>query len=437
MLNRRIALISDHASPLAVAGGVDSGGQNVYVAQVARHLAARGCAVDVFTRRDAAEPAEVVDWQPGVRVVHVPAGPPRFVRKEELLPFMGDFAGWMADFCRRQGMGYDLVHANFFMSGMVAIRLQQRLGLPFVMTFHALGKVRRLHQGDADGFPEARLAIEERIIGCADRIIAECPQDEQDLVRLYGADPASITVIPCGFDPAEFAPVEKSLARRTLDLPADDPIVLQLGRLVPRKGIDTVIRGVAELRRRHGIPARLIVVGGDSDAPDENRTPEIRRLRAVADAAKIAEHVQFTGRRDRDRLRFFYSAADVFVTTPWYEPFGITPLEAMACGTPVVGANVGGIKHSVQHGKTGFLVPPRDPGAVADRLVELYRDPPLLARLGRNGLKRAHEHFTWQRVAGAIAALYEDVLTDRKMAPARRAYAGSAPVAAFPRPAIL
>ena len=179
----RIALISEHASPLAAAGGVDSGGQNVYVAHVARGLSKLGYKVDVFTRRDDTSLPAIVEWEDGVRVVHVPAGPARFVPKEDLLAHMDEFARFMVDFCRRRSH-YDLVHANFFMSGLVAMRIRQACGIPFVVTFHALGLVRRQYQKDAYRFPAERVDIERHIAQAADRLIAECPQDEQDLVQL-------------------------------------------------------------------------------------------------------------------------------------------------------------------------------------------------------------------------------------------------------------
>lgn len=403
----RIALISDHASPLAAAGGVDSGGQNVYVAEVARHLASRGHFVDVFTRRDHEGLPEIVEWRPRVRVVHVPAGPPRFVRKEELLPTMPDFAAYVRAFATGS-TDYDVVHANFFMSGLVALELKRTMGIPFAITFHALGLVRRKHQGAADEFPEERTAIERMLLQEADAVIAECPQDLTDLVTLYGADRGKIYVIPCGFSPAEFWPIPPRFARRMLGLRPDEHVVLQVGRLVPRKGVDNVIRGVARLGRR-GVRAKLLIVGGNSDIPDPDLTPEIRRLKAIAEEEGIVDSVTFTGRRSRELLKLYYGAADVFVTTPWYEPFGITPLEAMACATPVIGANVGGIKYSVADGTTGFLVPPKDPDALAERLATLYANPRLCKRLSRSAARRANGTFTWEKVTGAIARVYEDV----------------------------
>jgi glycosyltransferase involved in cell wall biosynthesis len=407
-VRKSIALISDHASPLAAAGGVDSGGQNVYVAQVARHLAARGYAVDVFTRRDSPLPPEIVQWEPNVRVIHVPAGPAQFVRKEDLLGEMDAFAQWMIDFCDANGR-YDLVHANFFMSGLVAIRLKHRLRIPFVVTFHALGRVRRLHQGDADQFPPERIAIEQQVIEEAAGIIAECPQDREDLVSLYGADPARICIVPCGFDASEFWPIARRFARRALGLRPDERIMVNIGRMVPRKGVDNAIRGLGGLKRDFGVDARLLIVGGNSDVPCPILTPEIGRLKGIADEEGVAGQVTFTGRRSRELLKLYYSAADVFVTTPWYEPFGITPLEAMACGTPVIGADVGGIKYSVADGETGYLVPPNDPGALASRLADLYLHPERLVQFSRNGVRRVNASFTWRKVSGAVASLYESI----------------------------
>ncbi|GAA5512853.1 D-inositol-3-phosphate glycosyltransferase [Deinococcus carri] len=414
---KKIALISEHASPLATLGGTDAGGQNVYVAQVARHLANLGHAVDVFTRRDAPHLPEVLEWVPGVRVVHVPAGPAAVIPKEDLLPLMPEFTRYMAAFMAREGR-YDLLHANFWMSGLVAADLKRLLGVPFVITFHALGKVRRLHQGEADGFPDDRFAIEERLVREADRIIAECPQDEADLRELYGADPARIVTVPCGFDPAEFSPQGRREARERLGLDPAELTVLQLGRMVPRKGVDDAIRGFARAVRSLGQPARLLVVGGNSPDPDPALTPELGRLRAIAQEEGVEDRVTFTGSRDRSVLRDYYSAADVFISTPWYEPFGITPLEAMACGTPVLGARVGGIQHTVADGETGFLVPPRDPDALGERLADLLADAALRERMGAAALARVRTHFTWEGVARQLAQVYREVGEETAAQPA-------------------
>jgi glycosyltransferase involved in cell wall biosynthesis len=408
---RRIALISDHASPLAAPGSIDCGGQNVYVAHLARELALAGHLVDVFTRRDAIGQKQLVRWRDNIRVVNVPAGPAHHVPKEQLLPYVQAFARFTTRFARHQPAIYDIVHANFFMSGMVARHLKQTLGIPFVITFHALGQVRRLAQGADDAFPPARIRIETLLMQQADRIIAECPQDRLDMQQLYGASPARIAVTPCGFDPGELWPQDRLEARSLLGLDPGRFTVLQLGRMVPRKGVDTVIQATALLRSRHGIDAQLLVVGGDTHAGGRDG-PEMARLRALAARLGILEHVRFAGQKPRAELRTWYSAADAFVTTPWYEPFGITPVEAMACARPVVGSEVGGIKSTVVDGGTGFLVPSRDPQAVAERLATLQRNPLLARSMGDAGLRRAYRHYTWRSVAQQVAAVYAAVLAE-------------------------
>ncbi len=412
-MTRRVALISEHASPLAVLGGVDGGGQNVYVGQIAKNLAAIGYDVDVFTRRDSELLPETAEWVNGVRIVHVPAGPPTPVRKEDLLPFMEQFTRFVIDFARRQRPVYDLLHANFWMSGLVAAEVKTALGLPFVITFHALGRVRRLHQGESDEFPDIRFDLEDRIVAEADRIIAESPQEEEDLIRFYNCDPSRLTIVPAGFSPAEFWPIGKALARVALGIPPDERVILQLGRMVPRKGVEEVVRALSLLRRDYDLRARLLIVGGDSERPDPACTPELGRLETIAREEQVDDSVTFVGARPRDALRWYYSAADIFVSTPWYEPFGITPIEAMACGTPVVGANVGGIKFTVRDGETGYLVPPKDPAILAERIAYLYRHPKLLRAFGSQAIRRANDLFNWHKVTMAIASLYEEVLDAR------------------------
>lgn len=416
----RIALISEHASPLAALGGVDSGGQNVYVAEIAMHLARMGYEIDIFTRRDAAHLPDVVICSPQVRVIHVCAGPSTRMAKEALLPFMDEFAAEVIRFMRNSSKVYDLVHANFFMSGYVAIAIKQALHIPFVVTFHALGKVRRQHQGSQDRFPPERCQIEKEVMEEAEAIIAECPQDKTDLITLYEVDARKITVIPCGVNPAEFHPVPKREACARIGVKPQERIVLQLGRWVPRKGIETAIRGFSELLRMHRTKARLLIVGGDSPSPDPQLTPEFKRLQIIANECGITDSVTFVGARPRCELKYYYSAADAFISTPWYEPFGITPIEAMACGTPVIGSSVGGIKHTVVEGKTGFLIPPRDHTLVGAKLARLFNDGELSERMSGNCVARVIEHFTWEKVSAGIATLYKRVMLERMHFPAAR-----------------
>ncbi|MFL5728044.1 MAG: glycosyltransferase [Cytophagaceae bacterium] len=212
----------------------------------------------------------------------------------------------------------------------------------------------------------------------------------------------------------EFHPADKREAKIKLGLNPDEKIVLQLGRMVPRKGVDNVIRSIASLLKIKSIPLKLLIVGGESDEPDPVKTPEIGRLKEIAGAEKIADKVIFAGRKNRQQLIDYYNAADVFVSTPWYEPFGITPLEAMACGTPVIGANVGGIKYSVLHGKTGFLVPPKEPEILGQRILSALCSREVLQELSANALEHVNKYFRWDTVTWQIAELYSQVKKDKK-----------------------
>lgn len=408
-MRRKIAFISEHASPLAVLGGTDSGGQNVYVDRVARHLSKLGYDVDIFTRWDNPRQAHIVRYESGIRVIHVRAGEKAFIPKENLFQYMDEFSGNMLELIKKERLNYEVIHAHFWMSGYVAAMVKKTIGVPFVITFHALGKVRRLHQGSADSFPDSRFHIEEMIVNQADAIIAECPQDKDDLMIHYYAKQEKIKVIPCGFDRAEFYPMEKRLCSIRLGLDPNEKIILQLGRMVPRKGVEDVIRGTSLLLKRKKFPVRLLVVGGESEDPCPVKTPEIGRLQCIADQEGISDRVTFVGRRGRNLLKYYYNAAHVFVSTPWYEPFGITPLEAMACGVPVVGTNVGGIKYSVEHEKTGFLVPVHEPEVLARRMLEILENPVVSKDLGLRAVRRVNRLFTWEIVTREIADLYEKI----------------------------
>ncbi|HEY9197467.1 MAG TPA: glycosyltransferase, partial [Mucilaginibacter sp.] len=323
---KKIAFISEHASPLAHLGGVDTGGQNVYVAQLAKHLTERGHTVDIYTRKEDISMENVIDWLPNIRVINIQAGPVRPIPKEEILDFMPEFDEQMQLFINHEKLHYDLVHANFFMSGLIAMSLKLNMGIPFVITFHALGHVRKLHQKEADKFPEERLDIETLICKEADQIIAECPQDRDDLVQYCKADRKKIAIVPCGFSQTEFYPIHKDIARKILRIDPHEKVLLQLGRMVPRKGIDNVIRSVATLKKKSDQKVKLLIVGGNKENMAESSCPEYKRLSDLVSSLGIAGQVEFAGKKSREHLKFYYAAADVFITTPWYEPFGITPL---------------------------------------------------------------------------------------------------------------
>jgi len=405
MKRNSIAFISEHASPLNHLGGIDSGGQNIYVGELAKELAKQGYEIDIFTRRDNKDQAQIIHWLPNINIIHVDAGPAVHIPKEELLQYMGQFLLFMQNFMERENKSYSLVHAHFWMSGWVAMELKKIMEIPFVITFHALGLVRLKHQQEADKFPKERIDIERNIIKYADKIIAECPQDAEDLITLYNAEKEHVTIIPCGFNPAEFFSLDKKKARAYLKLDPDEKILLQLGRMVPRKGIDNVIRSLKYLNKDLG-KFKLLIVGGEKNSAD----PEFRRLQDIAVSEGVAEQVIFKGSKSREILRYYYSAADIFISTPWYEPFGITPLEAMACGTPVIGANVGGIKYSVADGTTGFLVSPKNPLELAEKIEKILNNEDLLKCMRTAAIQRVNRHFTWQKIAQKMKDLYNSTL---------------------------
>jgi D-inositol-3-phosphate glycosyltransferase len=397
-------MISEHASPLAALGGEDSGGQNVYVAELARRLATMGHEVDVFTRQDNPLLPEVVPFAEEVRVINLPTGPAKRIPKDDLFPYMASFRDAFYRFARDEPTAYDLVHANFWMSGWVACEAKRDLGLPFAQTFHALGAIKRREQGGADTSPPERPAAEFRIVEEADRILATCPAEVEELTELYYTDPARLSLVPCGVDIGTFRPVDKKEVRRALGLP-DRPTVVYVGRLVPRKGVTTLIEAFALLPR--GLDARLVIVGGEPGG-----SPEIAQLSALAEGLKVREGVIFAGSRPQGELYRYYGAADAAVSVPHYEPFGMTPLEAMACATPVVGSEVGGIKTSVADGASGFLVPPKRAEVLADRLLRLLSDGKLRDRMGRAAQRRVEERYTWERVARLAAAAFSKVVRE-------------------------
>jgi D-inositol-3-phosphate glycosyltransferase len=409
----RIAFLSEHASPLALLGSADAGGQNVYVDEVSRNLALRGYAVDVFTRRDSSDAPEIVQWRPGVRVIHLEAGPPLPRPKDELWPYMPDFRDALLRFMEHDEVRYDLLHGNFWMSGWVASELGRRLGIPVIQIFHAMGKTKRRHQRNVDTSPGDRIKTELDVVRSVDRLIAQCPNERTELLRDYHADERKIAMIPSAVNTRTFRPVARSEARQRIGLDTNGFVIVYVGRMLPRKDIRNVIRALAILTQHYESVAKtvkLMVVGGETVDADPVATPEIGVLQRLAAELGVSDQFYCVGKRQQDMLRYYYSAGDVVVTTPWYEPFGLTPLEAMACARPVIGSAVGGIPYTVVNGETGFLVPPRNPEKLAERLYQLLTQPELRQRMGQAARLRVEQEFTWPVVAMRTASLYESLL---------------------------
>ncbi|NEY35116.1 glycosyltransferase [Streptomyces sp. PRKS01-65] len=399
----RIAMVSEHASPLAALGGVDAGGQNVYVARLTEELAARGHDVTVYTRRDAAGLPDRVPLPGGAVVEHVPAGPPEAVPKDDLFPYMPAFGAHLARAWARERP--DVVHAHFWMSGMAAGTGARPHGIPVVQTFHALGTVKRRHQGGADTSPPERIGIERQIGRTCQRVLATCTDEVMELADM-GVPTRQVSVVPCGVDAGHFRPgagtggtPPRRLRHR----------LLACGRLVPRKGYDQAVRALAH------IPGTELVLAGGPPGDAIGADPEARRLLRIAEETGVADRVRLLGAVDPHDMPALIRSADLVLCTPVYEPFGIVPLEAMACGVPVLATDVGGHRDSVADGVTGRLVPPQDPGAIAEAARALLADEGLRRRYGTAGRERVLAHYTWRRVADGAEQVYRQTLADHAL----------------------
>jgi type III pantothenate kinase len=355
--------------------------------------------VVVHTRRDDPGLARRVALCPGVEVDHVDAGPPCAVSKDTLLPHMDAFAAELERVWRRERP--DVVHSHFWMSGLAALRAARALDIPVVHTFHALGTVKRRYQGNADTSPPERLDVERDIVRDVDRIVATCTDEAFELMRL-GADRSRVHVVPCGVDLDHFRPTGRTDPRGA------GHRVVYAGRLVERKGIGNIISALEQ------VPGCELVVAGGPPREALGDDPEAQRLQALAQRHGVADRLDLRGRVDRDDLPALLRSADALVTVPWYEPFGITPLEAMACGTPVIASAVGGLIDTVVDGVTGRHVPPRDPDRLAGVLRELLADPAARAEQGRAGVRRTRQLYDWDRVALGTLDVYEELVARRR-----------------------
>jgi len=410
----RIGMLSVHTCPLAALGGKDTGGMNVYVRELSRELGRRGLAVDVFTRSQNPEIARVCEPWPGVRVVHVPAGPEAPCDRRLLFPRLPQFVEGVRAFAEADGLKYDLLHGHYWLSGWVALALQQGWRVPVVQMFHTLGYLKENAPSGGPGSEAAeRICVEREVMAAVDRIVAPTPAEREQMVAHYGADPAKITVLPPGVDLELFRPIPKEEARRYVGL-ADQRqrLLLFVGRLDPVKGLNVLLEAlcilVRQLVTQEPPNICLAVIGGDAESAEALRENAFC-LDEVKERYGLKELVAFLGSRAQDTLPYYYSAADVCVMPSLYESFGLVALEAMACGTPVVASRVGGLPYLVQDGVTGLLVPDNDPPALADRLQRILHEPGLAASLGEQA-RQVAQGYSWQRVADRHIELYGELL---------------------------
>lgn len=390
-LPMKIAMVSEHASPLPVLGGADAGRQNVHVAELSAALTRRGHQVTVYTRRDDPDLPECVETPQGYTVVHVPAGPAKALPSDELLQYMGPFtqyldAQWTTD-------RPDVAHAHFWMSGIATQLAAKHLNLPAVQTFHALGVVKRRHHGAQDTSPQERLRLEAMVARGATWVAATCTDEVFELTRM-GRSRARISVVPSGVNLKLFTPQGAKAPR------GKHHRLVSVGRLLPHNGFDIVIRALPAMPN-----TELLIVGGpDRSEPDSEH--EACRLRELAERLGVANRVRLCGSVAREDMPAILRSADVVACTPWYEAFASVALEAMACGMPVVASAVGGMLDTVVHDVTGRLVNPKSPAGVADAVNHLMRDEFLRQSLGAAGRDRARARYSWDRVAADTLRIY-------------------------------
>ncbi len=413
-----IAMLSVHTCPLAALGGKETGGMNVYVRELSRELAERGHCVDIFTRsQDPAVPHEVPGLEIGARVFHVPAGPEAPYNKHRLFDYLPQFTRGVQHVAEIEDIRYDVYHSHYWLSGWVAREMQKFQPAPVVQMFHTLGAMKnKVARREYDRETERRIEIEREMMQFVDCLIAATPRDREHMIELYDAPPQNICVIPPGVDTRLFRPVERSEAKAHIGSPDDHHMVLFVGRIDPIKGLDIWFRAMAlVLEEKPELRGKLCVciIGGDVDeeAPLDAETARLVELR---NSLGLEDSVNFLGKRSQDELPYYYSAADIVVMPSLYESFGMVALEAMACGTPVVASDVGGLSFVVRDGETGMLVPEGDPRALADTLEHLLCEPDLRTRLGKRGVEVAHE-YAWTSIASRIEEVYGELVERQAM----------------------
>lgn len=408
----RIAMISYHTCPMATLGGKDTGGMNVYVRDLTQQLGKKGIHVDVFTRsQDEHVPHILHDLGYGNRIVHIPAGPEIPLPKQELATYIAEFVDGINKIAQLKKLDYDLIHSHYWMSGAAAKLLKSYWDIPIIHMFHTLGimkeRVAREHE-QIEG--DYRLQGEQEVLRLADRIVAATPAELAQLQWLYHADPQKIVIIPPGVDTSHFYPIPPDEAKEYIGVPPCNRMILFVGRIEPLKGIDVLINalGVLFQKKTSLDPFCLAVIGGDPDITEKTHNQEMRRLQELREAQGLKDFVVFLGQKKQDTLPYYYSAAEVVVVPSHYESFGMVALEAMACGTPVVASQVGGLAFLVQDNQTGFTVPVDDPQALADKLELLLGDEGLRQKLSAQSVEFARE-YDWQIIADKIVELYETV----------------------------
>jgi D-inositol-3-phosphate glycosyltransferase len=410
----RIAMLSYHTCPLATLGGKDTGGMNVYVRDLTRELGRRGVGVDVFTRsQDEHVPHVLHDLGYGNRIVHIPAGPEIPLEKSELLKYLDMFVENILDFTATKQLHYELLHAHYWLSGLAGLELREHWGTPLIQMFHTLGLMKnRVARTDGESEPNERVEAERRLLREADRVVAATQAELAQIQWLYQTSTDRVIVIPPGVDTSHFYPIAGDEAREFVSMDEQTRMVLFVGRIEALKGIDTLIKAMARLQEEGFLKTHRVcvaIIGGEAGVSDEELSAEMSRLQAMRLEAGLDDIVKFLGKRDQDTLQYFYSAAEMVVVPSHYESFGLVALEAMACGTPVVASETGGLAFLVRDGETGFHVPAGNDAALAQRIKELLTDEVLRLRMGKTAASYARQ-YDWSLISDQVLDLYSNMV---------------------------
>ena len=400
----RVAMLSVHGCPLARLGTREAGGMQLYVRALSRELGRRGIQVDVYTRQVNPSTPTVVPFGPNARVIHLNAGEQGPVDKTTVFDLLPEFVSNLQRFRRDERIDYDYIHSHYWLSGWVGNLLAPRWSVPHVTMFHTLGRLKNRAMGDQTE-SEARSEVETRIVASVDRVIASSEHERQALVDLYGARRDRVEVVPCGVDLTLFQPGDREQARAQLGLSGE--VILFVGRMDPIKGLDLLLGAVALLARRPTL--KLVVVGGSGTEE------EMKRSQALVGTLEIAGQVEFRGSVAQEELPTYYQAADICVVPSHYESFGLVAIEALACGTPVIGSMVGGLPTVIRDGENGLLVPWRQPSEFAERIDLILSDQALRESLADHARPSVLK-YGWGAVAGRITSVYEDVTLARQPA---------------------
>lgn len=409
--NKRIALISVHGDPAIEIGREEAGGQNVYVRQVGEALSQLGWQVDMFSRKISVEQEDIVQHNSRCRTIRLTAGPVEFVPRDNGFKYLPEFVEQLLKFQKETGFKYELVHTNYWLSSWVGLQLKQIQGSKQVHTYHSLGIVKYNTIENIPLVASQRLAVEKEVLETAEKIVATSPQEKQHMKTLVSQQ-GNIDIIPCGTDIRRFGSVDRETARAKLEIEPDAKVVLYVGRFDPRKGIETLVRAVRESQFFGDENLKLIIGGGSTPGNSDGR--ERDRIEGIVNELGMGECTVFPGLLKQEILPTYYAAADVCVIPSHYEPFGLVAVEAMACGTPVIASDVGGLQFSVVNENTGLLVPPQDVAAFSNAIDRILGNSEWRAELGKSGKRRVMSKFSWDGVASQLDSLYTELLQSVK-----------------------